>query len=69
MEITAKLDPELVYAIIYDDLLQTREDFMDDLESERPGIFSHNAAYDKAMILKHIEALDLILEWYRDPSA
>jgi hypothetical protein len=28
-----------------------------------------NEVYDKMQIQKHIDAIDVILEWYRDPSA
>lgn len=67
MRISIELDGEQVSQMVFEDLLLTRECFLEDLESDRPGVFTCNPAYDKAMIIKHIEALDLILDWYRAP--
>ena len=69
MNISIELDCEHISNIVFADLQETREQFLEDLEGGHIGIFSCNEAYDKALIVKHIEALDLILEWYRDPSA
>lgn len=69
MNISIELDGEQISNIVFADLQETREQFLEDLEGGHIGIFSCNEAYDKALIIKHIEALDLILEWYRDPSA
>lgn len=67
MKIGIELDPEVVSNIVYEDLMLTRECFMEDLEADRPGVFSCNPAYDKAQIIKHIEALDIVLSWYQPP--
>jgi hypothetical protein len=69
MNVAIQLDCEQVSRLIYDDLLQTREQFLEDLEKACPSVFSMNDVYDKALIVKHIEALDLLLEWYRDPMS
>lgn len=67
MRIGIELDGEQVSQMVFEDLSLTRECFLEDLESDNPCVFSCNSAYDKAMIIKHIEALDIILDWYRAP--
>lgn len=57
-----------VYRLVYNELLKTRNYFLRDMEADSPAIFSMNEVYDKMQIQRHIEALDVILEWYRDPS-
>lgn len=69
MNVAIQLDCEQISRLVYADLLETRDQFLEDMESERPAIFSCNEVYDKMLIQKHIDALDVILEWYRDPSA
>ncbi len=69
MQVAIDLDIEQVSRMVYAELLETRECFLEDLENGSVSVFSHYDAYDKALILEHIRALDLILEWYRDPSA
>ena len=69
MNVSIQLDHEQISRLVYDDLMQTRECFLEDLESDSPNVFSTNPTYDKILIMEHIEALDLILDWYRDPSA
>lgn len=68
MKLSVELTSEEVSRLVYSELLETRECFLEDLESENPSVFSTTPAYDKILIMKHIEALDLLLEWYRDPS-
>lgn len=69
MNIEVELDLEQVSRMVYQDLKETRECFLEDLENDNPCVFSHSEIYDKITIIEHIKALDLILEWYRDPSA
>ena len=69
MHIGIELDCEQISRIVYADLLETRDAFVEDMEADAPCIFSRNEVYDKMLIQKHIDALDVILEWYRDPSA
>lgn len=69
MRISIDLDIAQISRLVYQDLLETRDQFVEDLESEAVGVFSCTDLYDRILIEKHIEALDLILEWYRDPSA
>jgi hypothetical protein len=68
MQVSIQLDHEQISALVYQDLCDAREQFIEDMECDSPNIFSANEIYDKILIQKHIEALDLILEWYRDPS-
>lgn len=69
MKVSIELDNEQISRLVYDDLMQTRECFLENLESDSPNVFSTNPTYDMILIMKHIEALDLILDWYHDPSA
>lgn len=68
MKVAVELDGDQISQLVYDDLLLTRECFLQDMEADGPAVFSMNEVYDKMLIQKHIEALDLILEWYRDPN-
>lgn len=68
MKVAVELDGDQIAKLVYDDLLLTRQCFIDDMESDGPAVFSRNEVYDKMLIQKHIEALDVILEWYRDPN-
>ena len=69
MQVSIQLDCEQISRMVYAELQETRNQFLEDMELDNPAIFSCNEIYDKMLIQKHIEALDLILEWYRDPSA
>lgn len=69
MQVVIDLNIEQVSRMVYQDLLDTRECFLEDLENGSAAVFSTAEVYDRILIEKHIEALDLILEWYRDPSA
>ncbi len=68
MQVAIQLDCEQISRLVYRDLLETRDQFLEDMECDRPSIFSRNEVADKMLIQKHIDALDVILEWYRDPS-
>lgn len=68
MQVSIQLDGEQVSRLVYRELLDTRECFLADMERDNPCIFSMNEVYDKLLIQKHIDALDVILEWYRDPA-
>jgi len=68
MKLSVELNMEEVSRLVFSELRDTRQCFLDDLESDNPSVFSTNPTYDKILIMKHIEALDLLLEWYHDPS-
>ena len=67
MTVLIQLEHEQIDRFVFSDLQDTRNCFMRDLEDDCPGVFDMNPVYDKSIILKHIEALDLILDWYRQP--
>lgn len=69
MRVSIDLDCEAVSRLVYNELVEAREAFLENMEEDRPSIFSMNELYDKMIIQKHIDALELIIEWYRDPSA
>lgn len=68
MNVSIQLDPEQISRMVYQDLLETRQYFLEDMEADGPAVFSMNEVYDKMLIQKHIDALDVLLEWYRDPN-
>lgn len=68
MIIGLELNPAQICRIVYADLVDTRDAFLDDMESDEPAVFSHNEIYDKMQIQKHIDAIELLLEWYREPT-
>lgn len=68
MNVSIQLDGEQISRMVYAELVETREAFIEDMESERPAIFSLNEVYDKMLIQKHIDALDVIIEWYKHPN-
>jgi hypothetical protein len=68
MQVSIQLDCEQISRLVYQDLLETRDQFLDDLDAGSVAVFSTTDVYDRILIEKHIEALDLILEWYRDPN-
>lgn len=59
-----KLDGDTVSRIVLQELLDTRDHFQESLAEENPNIFSLEEVYDKILIQKHIEALNLLIEWY-----
>lgn len=68
MNVSIQLDGEQISRMVYAELVETRAAFIEDMESERPAIFSFNEVYDKILIQKHIDALDVIIEWYKHPN-
>ena len=68
MNVSIQLDGEQISRMVYAELVETREAFIEDMESERPAIFSFNEVYDKMLIQKHIDALDVIIDWYKHPN-
>lgn len=68
MNVSIQLDCEQISRMVYAELVEAREAFIEDMESERPAIFSFNEVYDKILIQKHIDALDVIIDWYKHPN-
>ena len=67
MKVSIELDNEALSNLVYKELAETRLMFLEDMESDNPCVFSCNEVSDKIMIQKHIDALDVILEWYKAP--
>lgn len=73
MKYTIDLDYEMVDKIIFESLKSTHESFVYDLEQIKQGK-SVNVFHwgddeaDVAEIQKHIDALELLIEWYRIPE-
>jgi hypothetical protein len=64
-----KLSYEQIDMITYESLKETRDNFLVDLGSDNPNVFVWgDPEEDKKEIQKHIDALDLILDWYRVPE-
>jgi hypothetical protein len=67
MKYTIELEYEMVDRIIIQELQSTYKDMKRDLKNRDEGtlaIWDHDPAKDKKMIKKHMEAIELILEFY-----
>jgi hypothetical protein len=70
---TIDLDYEMVDKIVFKQLQESRDSFAQDLASIKNGVprnifFWGNDEEDAAEIQKHIDALDIVLEWFRIPE-
>ena len=70
MAFTIDLDYEMVDKIVYKQLLDTQQNFMKDLADyeageERNIFFWEDKESDIAEIQRYIEALDLLIDWYK----
>lgn len=65
MNVNIKLDDDQLVALVKHDLEQSLGCFLDAMEQSHPNIFSTNEVADKIMIMKHIEALQTVLDWYK----
>jgi len=68
MQMVIELDTHQICRIVCADLLDCRQSFLESMEEDTPAVFSHNEVYDKMQIQKHIDAIDILLEWYREPE-
>jgi hypothetical protein len=73
MSFTIELDYEMVDKIVLKQLQDTRQCYLEDLESIKNGISRHIFVFgddeaDVAEIQKHIDALDLLIEHYWIPE-
>ena len=64
MNVNIELDQDQLGAIIVSDLEDTVNYFNCMLTNEQTNIFSTNPITDKIIIMKHLEAFKLVLEWY-----
>ena len=67
---TIDLDYDMVDKIVYKQLLDTQQNFMKDLADyeageERNIFFWEDKESDIAEIQRYIEALDLLIDWYK----
>lgn len=70
MAFTIDLDYDMVDKIVYKQLLDTQQNFMKDLADyeageERNIFFWEDKESDIAEIQRYIEALDLLIDWYK----
>ena len=65
MNVSIELDQDQLGAIIVSDLEDTVFYFEEALLQPQPNIFSVDAVTDKIMIMKHIDAFKLVLDWYK----
>jgi len=69
MAYTISIDFEQANRIVMAELKDTRQSFITDLASEDSNIFFwQEPEKDKAEIQRHIDALDLLIEWYHIPG-
>lgn len=71
--VMVELDYETVDKIIFKQLKESRDSFAEDLASIKNNVprnifFWGKDDEDAAEIQKHIDALDVLLEWYRIPE-
>ena len=67
MQVVIDMDSEQISNLVFNELKETLFQFEEDMEKDKPGIFSMNEIYDKMQIQQHIDAILLLLEWYRVP--
>lgn len=70
---TIDLNYEMVDKIVFKQLKDSREAFAEDLASINSGVPRNIFVYgnneeDAAEVQKHIDALDIVLEWFRIPE-
>lgn len=73
MSYTIELDYEMVDKIVFAQLQETRDMFAKDLEEIKNGTSRNIFVWgddevDVIEIQKHIDALNLLIEWYRIPE-
>lgn len=67
VQVVIDMDSEQISNLVFNELKETLFQFEEDMEKDKPGIFSMNEIYDKMQIQQHIDAILLLLEWYRVP--
>jgi hypothetical protein len=67
MQVVIDMDSEQISNLVFNELKETLFQFEEDMEKDKPSIFSMNEIYDKMQIQQHIDAILLLLEWYRVP--
>lgn len=67
MQVVIELDCEQISDLVFNELQDTLSYFEEDMGKDNPAVFSNNEIYDKMLIQNHIDAIKLLLEWYRVP--
>jgi hypothetical protein len=67
MQVMIEMDCEQISDLVFNELQDTLSCFEEDMEKDNPAVFSNNEIYDKMQIQNHIDAIKLLLEWYRVP--
>ena len=67
MQVSIEIDCEQISDLVFNELQDTLSYFEEDMEKDNPAVFSNNEIYDKILIQNHIDAIKLLLEWYRVP--
>jgi len=68
-DVFVKLTYEQTDKIAYDSLKETRDRFLIDLGSDTSNVFVWgDPEEDKKEIQKYVDALNIILDWYRVPG-
>jgi hypothetical protein len=66
--VMVNIDGEQISRLVFRELELSLQQLRNDIELDNPQIFSMNEVTDKIQIQKHIDAFELIVEWYREPS-
>lgn len=61
------VDDATILRVVSAELRNTREAFISYLSENTPNVFSLNPEEDKQILREHINALDLLLDWYEEP--
>lgn len=68
MSFTIDIDYEMADKIVYKSLKDSRDAFLSDLGAKSNVFVYNDQEADDAVIQKHIDALNLLLEWYMVPG-
>ena len=66
-KISVELDIEQFDKLVVGELIRTRAQFLNDLGANNHVFVYGDQEADDIEIQKHIDAIDLLLEWYRVP--
>lgn len=69
MKLTVEVDWELSDKIVLENLRASKKSFEEDLENPDANVFFWgDPDKDRAEIQKHIDAINLIIDWYKAPD-
>ena len=67
-KISVELDNEQFDKLVVEELIRTRQTFLNDLGANNHVFVWGDQEADDAEIPKHIDALELLLKWYSTPD-